>query len=114
MSIQLHSEHNQSVLLLHLTGRLDSLNSSHIESDFLSHIKNSSGPILINLHGLDYMASAGLRLILMAAKQAKAQNLDFALCGLQPHVHHVFEISGFFNIMTAYPDQEAALQALAI
>lgn len=112
MSINLHSKIADNALILSLTGRLDSLTSSSIETELLNHIEQTSLPILINLQSLDYIASAGLRIILMAAKRAKSQEKNLTLCGLQPQIYHVFEISGFLKIMDIYSDQAQALQNL--
>ena len=113
MTIQLHTQIKENkLLIIRLAGRLDSLTSTQIEAELLQHLEQSSLPLLLDLQALDYIASAGLRIILMVAKRAKSQELPFALCGLQPQVHHIFEISGFLNIMDVYTDESQAISAL--
>jgi len=46
-----------------------------------------------------YISSAGLRVIVLSAKQAKAANGGFAVFGLQPAVSEVFEVAGFRTII---------------
>ena len=70
------------------------------------------GVLVLDLAGLDYVSSAGLRVLLKAAKEARAAGSRFALAGLRPAVREVFEVSGFFAVLTAYPTRAEALAAL--
>lgn len=71
--------------------------------------------VVIDFAALDYISSAGLRVVLMTAKRAKQGKGTLVLCGLQPHVKEVFEISGFLKILEVAPDRLAALaQAAAL
>lgn len=112
MSFELLSESKNNVLILSMSGRLDSINSTHAEANLLDQIENSTTAVILDLEMLDYVASAGLRIVLMAAKRAKAQNKPFLLCALQPQIHHVFEISGFLKILSVYSSQTEAIAAL--
>lgn len=112
MSLDLHTQQLKHALILTFRGRLDSITSNQIESELLTTVENSALPIIFDLAHLDYIASAGLRIILMVAKRAKAQNNTFLLCQLQPQVYHVFEVSGFIKIMAVYDDLDSALQSL--
>ena len=114
MSLELHTLHIQDAFILLLQGRLDSITSTQVESEILSKIEQSTKPVILDLEHLDYVASAGLRIILMAAKRARAQKIAFALCSLQAQVHNVFEISGFLKIITVYENRDQALEASII
>ena len=59
--------------------------------------------------GLGYVSSAGLRILLKAAKQAKGRGTWLALCALHPHVREVFDVSGFSNIFTIFGAREEAM-----
>lgn len=74
--------------------------------------QSDSVSLLIDLRELVYVSSAGLRVILMAAKRVRAKGGRIALCGLQPQVAEVFEISGFGAIVPIHADRESALAAL--
>ncbi|NCD25472.1 MAG: anti-sigma factor antagonist [Deltaproteobacteria bacterium] len=68
--------------------------------------------ILVDLAGVEYMSSAGLRGILTVLKASRGQGVPVAVCGLQPMVAEVFKISGFSAMMPVHDTQEAALAAL--
>ena len=56
--------------------------------------------LVIDLSGVDYVSSYGLRVFLITAKTLRADPDAFALCGLRPEVLNVFQISGFDKILT--------------
>ena len=59
--------------------------------------------------GLEYVSSAGLRAVLLAARAAQRADVPFALCALQPAVREVFDLSGFSRIIAVHPDRATAL-----
>lgn len=65
--------------------------------------------LIVDCAALDYVSSAGLRVLLMVAKTAQRSGIGFALCALQPAVREVFEVSGFSRIIAVHPDRAAAL-----
>lgn len=82
-----------------LAGRLDSATSNGLEKSLQTLFESPGSRTLIDLLALDYVSSAGLRVVLMAAKRAKQSKGRLVLSGLQPHVKEVFEISGFLKIL---------------
>ena len=99
------------VVVLGLAGRLDS-NTSKEFDDRLAEVVGNSRATLLDLSALDYVSSAGLRVLLKAAKLAKAKQSRLALAALQPNVREVFEISGFATIFVIYDGRESALAAM--
>ena len=67
--------------------------------------------VIIDGASLDYVSSAGLRAILLAARAAQRTGVVFALCALKPAVSEVFDLSGFSRIIAVYPDRTSALTA---
>jgi len=84
-----------------IVGRLDSETSSKLEdwaNEFIDSPKNN---IIMDFNQLDYISSAGLRVIFNMSKVMKKFSYKFSICNAQDHVREVFEISGFtmiFNI----------------
>lgn len=95
-----------------LAGRLDSVTSSSLEKTLQPLFETAGARTLVDFSGLSYVSSAGLRVILMAAKRAKQSQGKLVLCGLLPHVREVFEISGFLKILNVVDDRAAALAQL--
>lgn len=95
-----------------LKGRLDSVTSSGLEKSLQPLFEAASTRTLVDFSALSYVSSAGLRVILMAAKRAKQSQGKLVLCGLLPHVREVFEISGFLKILDVVDDRAAAVAHL--
>ena len=58
------------------------------------------------------MSSAGLRVVLVVARDLQARNGRFAVCGLNDEVKELFEVSGFSLIVSILPDRDAAVAAV--
>ena len=67
---------------------------------------------LIDLSGVDYISSAGLRVLLVLAKKVQQQKGKVALGGLVANVREVFAVSGFDSIFAIEPDTDAAIAAV--
>lgn len=100
-------------LLVSVTGQINSANAAHVESQLLDILSNESGHWILNLAGVDYMSSAGLRVVLLLAKRLREQQKRMVVCGLQARVYEVFDISGFLNLLTVRDNPEQALLSLA-
>jgi anti-anti-sigma factor len=83
-------------------GRLDSITSPDFEKKLSEYLKTPSCNMLIDFDELDYISSAGLRVVLNAAKVYREVDWQFAACNMQDHVREVFEISGFDSFITIY------------
>lgn len=93
------SEHTQDQpQVFALTGRLDAVTAPDWEAKLLQ-LAESSGGVQLDLSGLEYISSAGLRLILMLAKRLQAQGHSLSVSGMNDNVRHVFEMSGFLQII---------------
>jgi anti-anti-sigma factor len=101
------------VRLVAVKGRLDSANAGDLERGLEGLYAQAGHKVAVNLAQLEYISSAGLRVMLMLAKRAKSAAGHLVLCGLSPQVREVFEISGFLKILETAPDQDAAVAALA-
>lgn len=70
---------------------------------------NKPPAVIIDCAELQYVSSAGLRAVLLAARAAQRGGIGFALCALQPAVREVFDLSGFSRVMSIHPERAAAL-----
>lgn len=90
-------------------GQINSANAAAVEAALIQHIENGQNKLVLDLAGLDYISSAGLRVMLLVAKRLKQQTGALALCNIQPHVREVFDISGFLAILTVVESRADAL-----
>jgi hypothetical protein len=64
---------------------------------------------VIDLSGIGYVSSAGLRVLLSLAKQLDGGKGSLRLCGLNAAVTQVFDVAGFSKLFAIFPDRTAAL-----
>lgn len=92
-----------------IEGRLDTSSSDAAKAE-LDAMSAPSIKMLMNLEKLEFISSIGLRIILMQAKEIKKQGGDLRLCGLQPVVKDVFNISGFNQILNIFDSSDEAIK----
>lgn len=110
MNISVSEENGRA--LLSLEGRLDSNTSGALEQQLTATMDSGSQQLIIDFDQLAYISSAGLRVLLMAAKRLKSEGGHLVLCGMADHIREVFEISGFLQILTVVADVSAAQASL--
>lgn len=102
-----------AVRLACIIGRVDSATAGGLEKAIIPLFDTSGCHAIVDLAAVDYISSAGLRIILMAAKRAKQAKARLVLCSMAPQVREVFEISGFLKILEVAADQASAQALLA-
>jgi anti-anti-sigma factor len=101
------------VLVVTATGRLDGHTSGAFAEKIEPLITGSQPRLLLDCSGIDFVSSAGLRVVLSLVKKVKAAGGIFALCGVQAPVLEVLDISGFTTMIDVHPGRVAGLAALA-
>lgn len=94
-------------------GRLDATSSVEAQKDFENILDTEACCLLIDLSRLEYISSAGLRVLLVVAKKMQQKGGKIVLSALTPNVKEVFEISGFssiFKIFDSVEESKAFLQ----
>lgn len=107
MELKESSEGGQTVV--ELIGRLDSNTSKAVEDRLAALLDGGVKAMVLDFAALEYVSSAGLRVLLVVAKRMKAAQGRLAICGLRPEVREVFEISGFSKIFSIFPAKAEAL-----
>ncbi len=100
-----------SATVFSICGRMDALSAPDAEARIRQWLEQNRTKLIMDLENLDYISSAGLRILLSAAKQMKARGGMLLLARLQSGVRQVFDISGFAVIIPIYETLEAALEA---
>jgi anti-anti-sigma factor len=99
---------------LHVSGNLDSITSPDLTRAVNVAMEAGARRLIFDMRDVRYVSSAGLRVILIAAKQAQSAGGGVAVFGLQTNVAQVFAISGFDKVIAiAASDADArdSLQA---
>ncbi|MBO5403768.1 MAG: STAS domain-containing protein [Phascolarctobacterium sp.] len=89
---------NGSELILSLTGRLDTTTAPELEAVIKENITGVTN-LVMDFAGLEYLSSAGLRVILSAQKTMNKQG-EMVIRNVNETINEVFEITGFIDILT--------------
>lgn len=108
--MEIRKEKHGSISIFKVLGRLDSNTSPDFEKEITEVIDNGGQNIVIDFETLDYISSAGLRVILKTAKTLKQSAGKLVLCSMKDYVREVFEISGFDSILPIVATKEDALK----
>jgi anti-anti-sigma factor len=99
----------EGVVCLRIDGRLDGKTASEAESTVKGVLKEGRQQLLFDLSQMEYISSAGLRVILMAVKELRSKKGKVVLCGLTPYVKEVFDVSNFSSIIPITDSVETGL-----
>lgn len=101
----------QDVTIVALAGQLDSNTSPQAQAAIDAILAGGVRKVVIDFSALDYISSAGLRVLLGTAKRL-SQGGALRLFGLNETVQEVFQISGFATILTVVDTEANALRGL--
>jgi anti-anti-sigma factor len=100
------------VSVVSVSGRMDATTSADFDKAAKDLLAENRAKILVDLSGLEFVSSAGLRVLLILGKACQTQNKSLAFCGLNPMVQEIFSISSFDSIFKIYADKGAALEKI--
>ena len=89
---------NAEAVTLKVSGRLDTQTAPELEKE-LDTVLPGAKDLTFDMSGLEYVSSAGLRVILKAQKAMNAQG-SMKLTGVNDSIMEVFDITGFLDILT--------------
>jgi anti-sigma B factor antagonist len=87
-------------LTLALEGRLDAKTAGELKKELEFAFENNTNELILDFNKLDYVSSAGLRVLLAGFKIAMAKNASFALTGVSSDIKEVLDITGFSDMLT--------------
>jgi anti-anti-sigma factor len=94
-----------------ISGRLDTASAPVFDAQLAPVLAQPNPHILLDLSGVSYVSSAGLRSILQLVKHTAAHKGRVGMFGAPSHIMEVIEISGFPSLLDVYPDKASALNA---
>src|SRR6476660_6985288 len=90
------------VLVIEMSGRLDSRSSGEAADRIVHIVQGDDRQILLNLQKVDYVSSAGLRIILLGSKLLQGNQGELKICCVEEAVKRVLETSGFDSLIRMY------------
>lgn len=114
--MELQSRRASNAIVISPNGRLDQEHADSFKQaldPYLIECKAGGAPVVLDLSAVSYISSVGLRALMLAARQVKAQGGRIVVAALTPIVREVFEISRFTLVYSVFADVDAALSSLA-
>lgn len=98
------------ILILKMAGRLDAVSSPVAERKVFDHINNGQHKLLFDFTGVDYLSSAGMRMLLSVTKKLKTLSGRLVICSITTNVMDVLKMSGFDHVLELVKTEEEGLR----
>ena len=109
--MKIETRESQGIQIVAFEGNLDTNTSPEAESKINELIDAGNQKLLVNFEQLNFISSAGLRVLLATVKKLNASGGDLRICSLNATVQEVFDISGFVTILSVKSTEEEALSS---
>ncbi len=110
MNIETRELKHSSVVSV--SGRVDSATAPDLQKSLQALLDSEHNQIVLDLKNVDYMSSAGLRVLVATQKAAKKNGGSLRLAQLSTRVKEVFDLAGLTPVFEIYPDVVEAVGAV--
>ena len=109
--MEIIEEMQNDINIYRLIGRLDTNTSTRLEQKLFQAISEGAKNIVVDFKDIDYISSAGLRVILKAFKALQREDGRIILCSMQKYVREIFKMIGMDSFVPALDTMDDALKA---
>ncbi len=109
-TMNISEETINDVLVVTITGRLDAISSPTAEKHVFELIGNGAKNIILDLAEVEYLSSAGMRMLLSTTKKLKTISGKIVVCSVTSNVMDVLKMSGFDHVLAIVSDRDEALK----
>ena len=109
--MQINQKREGEVYTFFLNGRFDAHSAGEVEEKLDLAVSQGAQKLLVDLSGVEYISSAGLRVLLAIAKKLKEKEGQIKLCCLQPYVKEVFDVAGLTQIFKIYGTHQEGIDS---
>jgi anti-sigma B factor antagonist len=109
--VQIDLQNESGVMIGVLSGEIDGHTAGQVQ-DALLPVFETSRSIILDMTGVTFMSSAGLRMLLLVYRQAAARDGKVILVGLSDQITDTMSITGFLGFFTVCPTVESAREAM--
>lgn len=96
--MDIKKKYNEKELTLYIEGRIDTITSQELEKEINDELGNFNS-LIIDFTDLEYISSAGLRVLIATQKKLKPENIPFVIKNVNDTVNEIFRMSGFNKIL---------------
>ncbi len=112
VGLNIQEQDVNGVKVLRLEGRLDAVSSGLLEKKMQEFLQHSHVHCVLDFTKIDYLSSAGMRLLLSMTKKMKHEEGMLAICSMHDDVMEIIRMAGFEKILAIYPLEKEALVAV--
>lgn len=109
--MDLREEKVSGVTVVDVKGRIDSVTAPTLGERLNASLEASKVRILLDFSRLEYISSAGFRILLLAAKRADETGSRLVLCGVSGKVRQLFDLGGFLDLFTIVGSRDEGISA---
>lgn len=107
--MELKEEQIGGITVLEVKGRLDSTTSPVLGDRLTAILGAAKARVLVDFSQLEYISSAGFRVLLIAAKRADQNTAKLVLCGVSGKVRQLFDLGGFLDLFSITATREEGI-----
>ena len=100
------------VTVLEVKGRIDSTSAPVLDEKLIGALATPQRRLVLDLRQLEYISSAGFRVLLLAAKRADEAGSRFVLCSVSGKVRQLFDLGGFLDLFPISASREEGIAAV--
>lgn len=109
--MDLREEKVGGVSVVEVKGRIDSTTAPVLGERLTANLEAPKVRVVLDLSRLEYISSAGFRILLLAAKRAEEAGSRFVLCGVSGKVRQLFDVGGFLDLFVILASREEGIAA---
>ena len=109
-ALQIEIEDGKGIAIVRLDGRIDAASSPVLEKKLTNLINEKKDKILLDFAKVNYLSSAGMRLLLSLTKKLKGEVGGLHLCSISEEVMEIIKMAGFERIIQIFPTENEALK----
>lgn len=109
-AVEIEEEQKEQITILRIKGRLDAISSPGAEKRVIESINNGEHQILLDFKDVDYLSSAGMRMLLSTTKRLKVLSGKLVICSVSINVMDVLKMSGFDHVLELAQSEDDALR----
>jgi anti-sigma B factor antagonist/stage II sporulation protein AA (anti-sigma F factor antagonist) len=111
--INIQIEDDQGVSIFRLEGRMDATSAPLLEKKLKEQLSLGKTKLVLDFAKVDYLSSAGMRLLLSTTKKLKEGDSALHLCSVSEEVMEIIKMAGFERIIRIFPTEQEALQGFS-
>ena len=110
--LDVSEQKKEDVLVVSLNGKLDAVTSPTLLERLTASVDGGAHRLVLDCSRLEYISSAGLRVVLMVSQRLNQLGGRLGLASLSSQIRRIFDMAGFTTILAAYESSEKAVEAM--